>query len=128
MSSCVLDASALIALFHQEPGSDKVAQAIEDGAVISTVNLSEVASKLNELGTPEALIQTAINVLELTLVDFNTELAYKVGFLRPLTKSAGLSLGDRVCLALAQHLNLPALTTDRVWKDLIPEINVQVIR
>ncbi len=128
MSSCVLDASALIALFHQEPGSDKVAQAIEDGAVISTVNLSEVASKLNELGTPEVLIQTAINVLELTLVDFNAELAYKVGFLRPLTKSAGLSLGDRACLALAQHLNLPALTTDRVWKDLIPEINVQVIR
>jgi ribonuclease VapC len=128
MSSCVLDASALIALFHQEPGCDKVAQAIEDGAVLSTVNLSEVASKLNELGTPEALIQTAINILELTLVDFNAELAYKVGFLRPLTKSAGLSLGDRACLALAQHLNLPALTTDRVWKDLIPGVHVQVIR
>ena len=128
MSSCVLDASALIALFHQEPGSDKVAQAIEDGAVISTVNLSEVASKLNELGTPEALIQTAINVLELTLVDFNAEFAYKVGFLRPLTKSAGLSLGDRACLALAQHLNLPVLTSDRVWRDLIPGVNVQMIR
>ena len=128
MPSCVLDASALIALFHQEPGSDKVAQAIEDGAVISTVNLSEVASKLNELGTPEALIQTSINVLELTIVDFNAELAYKVGLLRPLTKNAGLSLGDRACLALAQHLNLPALTTDRVWKDLLPAITVQLIR
>ena len=76
MSSCVLDASALIALFHQEPGSDKVAQAIEEGAVLSTVNLSEVASKLNELGTAEALIQTSINVLKLTIVDFNAELAY----------------------------------------------------
>jgi ribonuclease VapC len=128
MSSCVLDASALIALFHQEPGSDKVAQAIEDGAALSTLNLSEVASKLNEPGTPEALIQTAINVLELTIVDFNAELAYKVGLLRPLTKNAGLSLGDRACLALAQHLNLPALTTDRVWNGLIPGVNVQVIR
>ena len=128
MSSCVLDASALIALFHQEPGSDKVAQAIEDGAVISTVNLSEVASKLTELGTPGALIQTAIDVLELTLVDFNAELALKAGFLRPLTKSAGLSLGDRACLALAQHLNLPALTSDRVWKDLLPTVIVQLIR
>jgi ribonuclease VapC len=128
MSSCVLDASALMALFHQEPGSDKVAQAIEDGAVLSTVNLAEVTSKLNELGTPEALIQTALNVLELTIVDFNAELAYKVGLLRPLTKSAGLSLGDRACLALAQHLNLPALTTDRVWRDLIPGVNVRVIR
>lgn len=128
MPSCVLDASALIALFHQEPGSDKVAQAIEDGAVLSTVNLSEVASKLNELGTPETLIQTAINVLELTIVDFNTELAYKAGLLRPLTKSAGLSLGDRACLALAQHLHLPVLTTDRVWKDLLPAVTVQLIR
>jgi len=128
MSSCVLDASALIALFHQEPGSDKVAQAIEEGAVLSTVNLSEVASKLNELGIPEALIQTSINVLELTIVDFNAELAYKVGLLRPLTENAGLSLGDRACLALAQHLNLPALTTDRVWKDLLPAITVQLIR
>jgi ribonuclease VapC len=128
MSFYVLDASALIALFHQEPGSDKVAQAIEDGAVLSTVNLAEVTSKLNELGTPDTLIQTAINVLELTIVDFNTELAYKVGLLRPLTKSAGLSLGDRACLALAQHLNLPVLTTDRVWKDLLPAVTVQLIR
>jgi len=128
MSSCVLDASALIALFNQESGSDKVAQAIEDGAVLSTINLSEVASKLNELGTPEAIIQTSINVLELTTVDFNAELAYKTGLLRPHTKIAGLSFGDRACLALAQHLNLPALTTDRVCKDLLPAVTVQLIR
>jgi ribonuclease VapC len=128
MSSYVLDASALIALFHQEPGSDKVAQAIEDGAVLSTVNLSEVASKLNELGTPADLIQTAINVLELTIVDFDSELAYNVGLLRPITKNAGLSLGDRACLALAQHLHLPALTTDQVWKDLLPDVTVHLIR
>ncbi|HKV01746.1 MAG TPA: type II toxin-antitoxin system VapC family toxin [Ktedonobacteraceae bacterium] len=128
MSSYVLDASALMALFHQELGSDKVEQAIEDGAAISTVNLSEVASKLNELGTPEKLIQTVINVLELNIVDFNTELAYKAGLLRPLTKRAGLSLGDRACLALAQNLNLPALTADRAWETLSIGIKVQVIR
>ena len=60
MSNCVLDSSALIALFHQEPGSDKVTQAIEDGAAISTVNLAEVASKLNDLGAPEAFIEEAV--------------------------------------------------------------------
>ena len=128
MSSCVLDASALIALFHQEPGSDKVAQAIEEGAILSTVNLSEVASKLSELGIPDALIQTAINVLELTIFDFNAELAYKAGLLRLPTKSAGLSLGDRACLALAQHLHLPALTIDFAWKDLLPDVTVQLVR
>ena len=128
MSYYVLDASALMALLHEEPGSDKVANAVKNGAAISTVNLSEVASKLNELGTPEVLIQDAINVLRLTIVDFDTELAYKVGLLRPLTKRAGLSLGDRACLALAQHLNLPALTTDRVWQDLSLDVTVQLIR
>lgn len=128
MSNCVLDASALMALFHREPGSDRVAQAIEDGAAISTVNLAEVASKLNDLGAPEAFIEDAVKVLELTIVDFNAEFAYQVGLLRPLTRRAGLSLGDRACLALAQHLGLPALTTDRVWKDLSLGIEVQVIR
>jgi len=128
MAHYVLDASALMALFHVEQGSDIVVQAVKDGAAISTVNLSEVASKLSDLGTPEALIQDAINVLRLTIVDFNTEFAYKVGLLRPLTKQAGLSLGDRACLALAQHLNIPALTTDRVWEGLALDITVQLIR
>jgi ribonuclease VapC len=128
MSHYVLDASALLTLLHQEPGSDKVVQAIEDGAAISTVNLSEVASKLNDLGAPEMVIQDAINALELTIVDFNAELAYKVGALRPLTRHIGLSLGDRACLALTQHLGLPALTSDRAWEALSLGITVQVIR
>ncbi len=67
-------------------------------------------------------------MLELTIVDFNTELAYQAGLLSPLTKGAGLSLGDRACLALAQRLGLPALTADRAWKDLSLGIEVQVIR
>ena len=128
MSSYVLDASALMALFHHEPGSDKVAQAIEDGAAISTVNLAEVASKLSDLGTPEGRIRDAINVLGLTIVGFDTAFAYSVGLLRPLTRHAGLSLGDQACLALAQHLNLPALTADRAWEDLSLGIVVEVIR
>ena len=128
MPHYVLDASALLTLLHLELGSDKVVQAIEDGAAISAVNLSEVASKLNDLGAPEMVIQDAINALELTVVDFNAELAYKVGALRPLARHIGLSLGDRACLALAQHLGLPALTSDRAWEGLSLGITVQVIR
>jgi ribonuclease VapC len=124
----VLDASALMALFQGESGSDKVAQAVKDGAAISAVNLSEIASKLNELHTPQTLIQDAINALGLTIVDFNTESAYQVGLLRPLTRHPGLSLGDRACLALAQYLNLPALTCDRLWKNLSLDIAIEVIR
>jgi|ERR1700731_4189058 ribonuclease VapC len=128
MPNYVLDASALMALFQGEPGSEKVAQAVKDGAAISAVNLSEIASKLNELNTPQTLIQDAINALGLTIVDFNADFAFKVGLLRPLTRHLGLSLGDRACLALAQYLNLPALTSDRLWKALSLGITIEVIR
>lgn len=64
----------------------------------------------------------------LEIVAFDAELAYHAGHLRGLTKAVGLSLGDRACLALAQHLGLPALTDDRSWADLPLGVAIQVIR
>jgi ribonuclease VapC len=50
--------------------------------------------------------------------------------LRPLTKFAGLSLGDRACLALAQLMQGCAVTADRAWLDVaaVVQIKVQMIR
>jgi ribonuclease VapC len=128
MPQYVLDASALLALFQREPGYEVVAQAIESGSAISTINLAEVASRLNDLGVPEIFIKNAIHVLRLTIVDFSVDSAYKAGLLRSVTKRAGLSLGDRACLALAQQLSLPAITADRIWEGVVPDVVVQVIR
>ena len=128
MNYYVLDASALLVLLKREPGSDRVIEAITNGASISAVNFCEVVGKLQDGGMPEEAIHETLDPLELDIVQFDTKLAYQAGFLRPPTKNAGLSLGDRACLALAQHLNLPVLTTDRVWKDLLPTITVQLIR
>jgi ribonuclease VapC len=128
MPQYVLDASALLALFQRESGYEIVAKAIENGSAMSTINLAEVASRLNDIGVPEIFIKNAIQVLRLTIVDFNIEYAYKAGLLRTATKRAGLSLGDRACLALAQQLNLPAITADRVWEGVVPDVVVQVIR
>src|SRR6202007_388558 len=105
MARCVLDASALLALLKAEKGSDRVIKAITEGAAISAVNLSEVIAKLNEGGMPEEAIHEALDVLELDVVDFDIKHAYRAGMLRPLTRHAGLSLGDRTCLALALQLN-----------------------
>src|SRR5713226_7460926 len=113
MTSCVLDASALLAFLNQERGHERVAEAIRNGAALSVVNLSEVVSKLSTEGMPELLIHEALDPISLTIIDLDARLAYQVGLLRPLTRRLGLSLGDRACLALAQSLDLPALTADR---------------
>jgi PIN domain nuclease of toxin-antitoxin system len=61
-------------------------------------------------------------------VPFDEELARGAGALRPATKSLGLSLGDRACLALAQREGLPVLTADRAWAKLAVGVEVKVIR
>lgn len=128
MARYVLDASALLALLGAEKGSERVVKAITNGAAMSAVNFSEVIAKLSEQGMPEEAIHEALDSLELDIADFEIKSAYQTGLLRPLTKRAGLSLGDRACLALSQQLNLPALTTDRVWKDVTVNVTVEVIR
>ena len=113
MSSWVLDASALLALLNGESGSERVAEVLPDTAIAS-VNFSEVVAKLADEGRDESEIRSYLDALGLKIVEFNAELAYQTGFLRPLTRSIGLSLGDRACLALAVSLGVPALTCDRV--------------
>jgi len=127
VSEVVLDASALLALLNREPGHEEIAEVIRDAA-ISAVNLSEVAAKLADRGMPGEAIREALEGLALEIHDFSQELAFQAGLLHPLTRSKGLSLGDRACLALGQRLNLPVLTTDRVWEELDLEVEVRLVR
>ena len=66
--------------------------------------------------------------LGLEIVPFTAPLAEKTAHLRAETRSLGLSLGDRACLALAEDLGRPAVTTDKVWGDLNLGIEVRIIR
>ncbi|MBE9055341.1 PIN domain-containing protein [Sphaerospermopsis sp. LEGE 08334] len=127
MSEVVLDASAILALLNQEPGSEEVLKFIGKAA-ISTMNLSEVIAKLADAGIPDNDIILIINNLNLEVIDFNEEQALKAGTLRPITKSIGLSFGDRACLALGIFLNQPVLTTDRLWSNLSVGIEVRILR
>jgi PIN domain nuclease of toxin-antitoxin system len=127
VSEVVLDASALLALLNREPGHEEVARVVPDAA-ISAVNLSEVAAKLAEVSMPEEAIREALEGLALEVHDFGRELAFRTAMLRPSTKSRGLSLADRACLTLGQRLDLPVLTTDRIWEGLELEVEVRLIR
>ena len=129
MSSHILDASALLASLHREPGADQVEEVVARGeGAISAVNLSEVVSRLADRGMPEAQIRGEIDSAGLDVVPFDSELAYSAGLLRPATRRWGLSLGDRACLALARQRGLPAMTADRTWAELSLGVPIQVIR
>lgn len=54
-------------------------------------------------------------------------LAWDAGSLRSITASAGLSLGDRFCLALCKRLGASAYTADKVWRDIAGEVGVKVV-
>lgn len=126
MTGPILDASALIALLKAEPGADMVAAAI-GSARMSTVNLAEVVSHFTHLGMPAAAIDAMLGPLPITLVPADTALAHAAGHLRAFTAGAGLSLGDRFCLALARHEGRPAWTADRAWVEIAETVGVEVV-
>ena len=125
--SCVLDASAVLALLQEEPGSQVVEEWLADAA-ISSVNLSEVAGKLLELGMPEGEAAEVVHALGLEVVPFHEELAWRAAALGPSTKAFGLSLGDRACLATGVFLNRPVLTADRTWTKIDLPVRLVCIR
>lgn len=117
MSEAVLDSSAVLAILHQEPGAETV-KAVLPNAIMSAVNLAEVITRLAERGLTGQPARTAIDALRISIIDFTKEQAELTGDLRPATRAAGLSLGDRACLALSQLRGIPALTSDSAWATL----------
>ena len=124
----VLDASALLALLNAEEGAALVAKHVTSGpAVMSSVNYAEVASKLSDYGLPEEAIREALESLGLRVIAFSVSHALMCGLLRRSTREAGLSLGDRACLALALQEELPAVTAERRWQG-VTDIPLEVVR
>ena len=123
----VLDSSAILALLNDEAGADVVAE-ILPSSVVSTVNLAEVIASLVNKGVSGADAEAALLTLDCKSEPFRREEAHLAGRLRESTRQAGLSLGDRACLALALSLGLPVLTADRAWRNLPLEVEVRLIR
>jgi ribonuclease VapC len=124
----VLDASALLCLFFEEPGADRV-EVVLRGARVSAANMAEVVAMLVDKGADGAAIVAEMAELDLEVVPLDRLQAEAAGLLRAATRGAGLSLGDRCCLALARKLGATAVTTDRAWLDLGGVgVRVEVVR
>jgi ribonuclease VapC len=125
VSEAVLDASALLAFLRKEKGAERVQEALSS-ACISAINLSETIAKLAEYGKPIEEIAYHIGLLQIPVVAFEEAQARTAASLREPTRAAGLSLGDRACLALGLQKGLPALTTEKSW--LERELGVKVVK
>lgn len=109
----VLDASALLARLKGEAGADTVEQALLDDARCSAANWSETAQKVlasdrSWSNARSLLLSYQLRIESVTRRDAEwAALRYRRG--------EGLSLADRLCLALADRLDAEILTADTAW-------------
>jgi PIN domain nuclease of toxin-antitoxin system len=127
MSKLVIDASALLAVLLDEEYA-KEAERLLSVSIMSAVNFSEVVGKLTDIDMPENKIKEILESLPIEIYPFDKEQAYISGLLRPITKSKGLSFGDRACLSLGMVLKSSVVTMDKVWKNLNVGVEIKVLR
>ncbi len=123
----VLDASALLCVLFREPGVERV-EAVYRGAKMSAVNYAEVVTRLVDKGEYDEEARADLARLDLDVVAMDRALAELAGILRADTRAAGLSLGDRCCLALARATGAVALTADRAWARVSVGVQVELLR
>lgn len=124
----ILDASALLALIHDEPGAGMVANAMAE-STIGTPNFAEVIGKLVDAQIDAAGVRELVVAAGGTIEPLTADDAELAGALRSIKGGQQLSLGDRCCLALTLR-RAPAIvmTADRAWQKLDLPIEVRLIR
>lgn len=111
--SVVLDASAILAFVKGEPGSDLVESALSDSSCCGAANWSEVAQKVISAGRDWDLVRALLDSYDLRVEAVEVDDAEWAA--RRWIRGEGLSLADRLCLALAERRDEPVLTADSVW-------------
>lgn len=109
----VFDASALLAFLSAEEGTDIVESALESGGMCSTANWSEVAQKVLAAGGDWDLSRALLLSYGISLEPVDADDAEWAA--HRWRAGEGLSLGDRLCLALAHRTDDDVLTADHTW-------------
>lgn len=109
----VFDASALLAFLQGEKGAASVEEALRGGGACGAANWSEVAQKVRAHDrnwdlSRSLLISYGVQVEAVTVTD--AEWAA-----RRWAPGEGLSLADRLCMALGDRLDADIWTADQAW-------------
>jgi ribonuclease VapC len=123
----IADASAILALLKQEPFGEFEPRRLFR-ATISAVNLCEVLERLCAGGLSQSEAEKAVAALNFRVAEFDEPQARLAAYLRTGTRSAGLSLGDRACLALGLRFGCPVITADRAWARVDVGVEIVLIR
>ncbi len=109
--SFIIDASALLAWLHDEKGSQMVDE-ILDRSIISSINWSEVVQKSLSKGVEISGMKEDIEALGIKIEAVEISTAELASYIWLQNKNLGLSIADRICLALAQEKKVTVYTAD----------------
>lgn len=117
------DASALLVLLQGETGAPVVEQALQAGGTVAAVNWSEVAQEVRAAGGSWQLARALLLSYGLDVAPVLAADAERAAEL--WRRGGGLSLADRLCLAVGERLSAVVWTADRAWP---PSPSVRQIR
>ena len=120
----VLDASAVLAVLHKEPGAEVVEKEFPT-ARCSAATWSEILQKAEQGGIDPKLVILFLKQAGLAIevvTESDAEVAAAIW-----RQARHLSLADRCCLALAKRLGVPSVTSDRNWP-AVDGIAIEFIR
>jgi PIN domain nuclease of toxin-antitoxin system len=109
----VIDASALLAFVQGEEGDEPVETALAGQALCGVANWSEVAQKVRGAGRDWDLVRALLLSYGLRLEPVSVEDAEWAA--SRWVRGEGLSLADRLCLALGERADATVLTADTGW-------------
>lgn len=124
----ILDASAILAFLQEEPGGEHVEACLKQPAScwVTAANQAEIIAKALDRGVLEAPLKTILDNLAYQVIAHPPEDGERAGYLRLATRKAGLSLGDRLCLAAAMRLKATVITADRPWLALAETLQLDI--
>jgi len=121
----VVDASVVLAWLQDEPGAEEAEPMLMEG-VIGAANWSEVLQKTRQHGAPAGIVGRLLASFGLTVIDVGAADAEVAADL--WRQGIGLSLADRLCLALGLRMDLPVATADAAWIEVEDGPAVVLIR